>query len=127
MSKLSTFQSSLNNFGKDVYEEHGRVLKRMSRSIVTDVIMNTPVDSGRARGNWQLGVNSVPEGETGRLDKDGNVTLNECLSNLSKSRAGDKITITNNVPYIEALENGHSNQAPAGMVALAVEKAKLIG
>jgi len=30
------------------------------------------------------------------------------------------ITIYNNLEYIEALENGHSQQAPAGMVAVSL-------
>jgi hypothetical protein len=37
-------------------------------------------------------------------------------------KAGDTIYLTNNLPYIRRLEEGYSQQAPAGMVALTVQE-----
>ena len=41
---------------------------------------------------------------------------------MQSAKAGQDTvwTIANNLPYVEALENGHSKQAPAGMVKLAL-------
>ena len=56
--------------------------------------VETPVDTNEARSGWQLD-----------------------LSNPSVP------TITNNVAHIAALNDGHSNQAPAGFVEAVVDKA----
>ena len=60
-------------------------------ALVMDMFRNiqirTPVDTGRARGNWHV-------------EFDGEQSA----------------TIYNNLPYMERLENGWSKQAPAGMV-----------
>ena len=127
MSNLSQFRTGLASFSGEVFENHGQLLKRVARSVITDVIAGTPVDTGHARANWQVGVNEVPTDELMIVDPDGAATTLKCLSQLSKSRAGDIISVVNNVPYIDELENGHSGQAPNGIVAVAVERAKLIG
>ena len=130
-NNLSTFRAGLTNFGDQVFESYGKGLKKVARQIITDVIDNTPVNvrdethAGHAKANWQVGVNSVPSGEIEGTDKEGSKTTSTCLAQLSKSRAGDVITLTNNVPYIQALEEGHSTQAPAGMVAVAVARARM--
>ena len=123
---ILNFQSALANFGGEVYEAHGKLIKRVARSIVTDVIAGTPVDTGHAKGNWQIGINSAPTNELSRNDPTGSETLQECMSEITKAKSGDIIVLTNNVPYIQELEYGHSNQAPNGMVSVAVEKARLI-
>lgn len=39
------------------------------------LVMLTPVDTGRARGNWQVTVGSPAVGEIDREDKDGSATI----------------------------------------------------
>lgn len=73
---------------------------------------------GRARGDWVLGVNSVPEGETGRLDPSGEATLADIRSAIPQKAGGNIYYITNNAPHARPLEDGWSTQAPAGMVGL---------
>lgn len=67
------------------------------RALVLDIFRNiqirTPVDTGRARGNWQVEFNGSQEA-----------------------------TIYNNLPYIERLENGWSQQAPTGMVRITLSE-----
>ena len=50
--------------------------------------------------------------------------LKEAEQTASGSQLGDDIWISNNLPYIEALEEGHSQQAPHGMVALSLAEAE---
>lgn len=77
---------------------------------------------GRFRGNWQIGLDTLPTEETGRIDKTGSRTLNAGMSVLEQFRVGQvqTIYIANNVPYAIPLEYGHSKQAPNGMVRLSV-------
>ena len=81
------------------------------------------MDTGRARGSWTISVNQAdrsvlppaPPGQVyppppiGALD----VRINE------------QIVISNNLPYILELENGHSQQAPVGMAAVSIEEVQL--
>jgi hypothetical protein len=77
---------------------------------------------GRFRGNWQIGLDTLPTEETGRVDKTGSRTLSAGMSVLEQFKVGQvqTIYIANNVPYAIPLEYGHSKQAPNGMVRLSV-------
>ena len=44
---------------------------------------------------------------------------------VESSVPGDAIWISNNLPYIETLKHGHSQQAPKGMVKLLIEEVNL--
>lgn len=44
---------------------------------------------------------------------------------ITEAGLGDTIHITNNTEYGEALENGHSGQAPLGMVKITFEEVKV--
>lgn len=79
---------------------------------------------GRFRGNWQVGLDIQPDGETGRIDKSGNMTMAVGNYMLEQFKVGTKaIYFTNNVPYAYRLEFGHSSQAPNGMVRITAEDA----
>lgn len=73
---------------------------------------------GTFRGGWQLGVDSIPGGQTGRLDPSGEVTQATLRAAIPELAGGHVYYITNNVVYGPALETGHSTQAPAGMVGI---------
>ena len=85
------------------------------------VQISTPVDTGRARSNWFITINAPsdacnPEGHYGM----GNIAVNMPQGlNISIT---DTIFITNNTPYIKALNNGHSRQAPRRFVQLAAAR-----
>ena len=73
---------------------------------------------GHFRANWQLGVGSMPVGDIDAIDKTGAATMAKIRADLPKQAAGKVYYIANNAPYAQALEEGHSTQAPHGMVAL---------
>lgn len=77
---------------------------------------------GRFRGNWQIGLDTLPTTETGKIDKSGIPTLATGKGVLERFKVGTTQTIyfANNVPYAVPLEYGHSKQAPNGMVRIAV-------
>ena len=69
---------------------------------------------GNARGNWHCTIGSPFVGE------DRTSTVEKIQSTIPR-RAGSVVYLTNNVPYIGALEyDFHSRQAPAGMVRVSV-------
>lgn len=77
---------------------------------------------GRFRGNWQIGMDTLPVTETGAVDKSGSKTKAAAMTILNSFKVGttQTIYIVNNVPYAIPLEYGHSKQAPNGMVRLSL-------
>ncbi len=81
------------------------------------------MDTGRARSNWQVNLDGPATGVVEPLDRSGQTAMDRGQVVVSSYRGGgknDSIHITNNLPYIERLNEGHSAQAPTGFVELAV-------
>lgn len=92
--------------------------RKVSLDVLARLIHRTPVDTGRARGNWQLAVGAIPRGEIRPLTAE--LIAQEAIPRLAVLEAGDTVYISNNVPYIVPLERGSSRQAPNGMVRLTI-------
>ena len=86
------------------------VFRGTSLDIFSKVILRTPVDTGRLRGNWQasLNVSSKDTTESTKLPKPKKTT--------DKAKITDKLYLINNLPYAPIIEHGASQQAPLGMV-----------
>ncbi|TDB44112.1 hypothetical protein [Photorhabdus luminescens] len=98
--------------------------KRMRVNDSMDYYKPPGYTGGAFRGNWQVSFDSPAEGETGRIDKNGNMT--KAVGNLmiDSFKVGMKaIYFTNNRPYAYKLEFGHSSQAPNGMIRITAEEA----
>ena len=89
-----------------------QVMKEATAEAAARVIERTPVDTGFARANWFPVVN-------GRQAAGGTGAVVASVS-FSGVQVGDRIGVVNNVEYIRALEYGHSQQAPQGMVRVTV-------
>jgi hypothetical protein len=69
---------------------------------------------GRFRANWQIGL-SPDEPEVDSTD------ISTALSQIAPlPPPGETLWVFNNVPYAARLENGWSQQAPTGIVSLAL-------
>ena len=104
---------------------------RTALDLMNRIVLKTPVDTGRARGNWQLTQRSpaedmVPEtsAKVSSSETPPSAILMEAEQTASGAQLGDDIWISNNLPYIDALEEGRSQQAPHGMVALSLAEAE---
>ncbi len=71
---------------------------------------------GHFRGNWQLGVGVVPQGEIAGVDTDGSGLGGRVIAKIPEDASGKVYWLANNVPYAMRLEYGYSRQAPKGMV-----------
>lgn len=97
----------------------GRLKKRARVSDSMDIKAPAGYSGGRFRGNWQVGLDAAPQGETGQVDKSGGKTLAAGTLVIERFRVGmQAVYFTNNVPYAYPLEFGHSSQAPGGMVRI---------
>ena len=92
-------------------DETGRAI---TLELFGSVIKDTPVDTGRARGNWQTSLGSPKDSEINRNGS--GPALAEVASESAKFCMGKVIYLANNLPYIYRLEFGWSQQQPGGMV-----------
>jgi len=117
------FRGDLRKFADKLGIRFEDVVTKIALDMYANIIKRTPVDTGRARASWNLGIGSIdasvaPEGAIkSEAEKLLNATTRLAQADLTTV---ERIYITNNLPYIEALENGHSKQAPSGMLAITV-------
>jgi hypothetical protein len=100
-----------------------RVQKRIGLDVLRRVVLATPVDTGRARGNWQVSIDSFPDDEFDQMDKSGGGTITAGFAVMQNPKIYRQTVISNNVPYIGRLNDGYSKQAPAGFVEAAIDQA----
>jgi len=128
-TNIQEFNADLTRFSKTLTEtQFIRILRKIGLQLLRAIVMRTPVDTGRARANWQVTINTDSiESASDSTDKSGGSTISKgssvlgVLRNMSINQI-QSIFISNNVEYIVDLENGHSGQAPRGMVYLSVRQ-----
>lgn len=73
--------------------EKDRFIDGLTNELLVEARKHTPIDKGQARRGWR------------------------------KEKSFRQTSIVNRVPHIEALENGHSKQAPNGITKPAIREA----
>lgn len=90
-------------------------VKRTTKSIAKDIVKASPIDTTRFVSNWNAALNT-PDLTIDKKSGGGFIDI------INKMKIGDEFFFTNNLPYALRLEFGWSDQAPSGMVRLAVAK-----
>lgn len=100
-------------------------ISALSTNITAELIERTPVDTGWARANWVPGIgapftgnteNLTPEERQRMVPAQGGSQQTATAALLSYQIERGNVFISNNVPYIVALSEGSSTQAPSGFV-----------
>ena len=73
---------------------------------------------GHARANWSHSIGALVNQEFKEIDATGGASIDRIISSVPIKAAGKVHYIQNSLPYMQALEDGHSTQAPAGIVAV---------
>jgi hypothetical protein len=109
-----SFASDVAKFAKLTNASMDETGRAIALELFSSIIKDTPVDTGRARGNWQTSI-GTPKG--GQVTRNGEgPALAEAASETAKFGMGKLVWLSNNLPYIYRLEYlGWSNQAPDGM------------
>ena len=106
VQNLGEFQRALDAALIELSEDDAKKLvKKIIFDALRGFVLGTRVDTGRARGGWQVSRNTAVR-SSDRLDKTGTAVLNQGLSQLAgMDISQDTIFIQNNVVYIGILEN----------------------
>ena len=103
----------------------GRLKKGLKINDSMTIVKPDGYVGGRARGNWQCSLNAPITSEIDRIDANGIGPRAEVRATV---KVGEVNYLSNNVPYIRRLEfEGHSKQAPDGMVRISLERFGNIG
>lgn len=112
----NSLNAILKRFSDATEEEADRALRAVTIKLWGDVILSTPVDSGRARGAWFITTGSpsrfrpnIIASAFARLSGQGSLSSKGpayIAANTAKGMFGKKWFLTNNLPYINILEFG---------------------
>lgn len=94
--------------------------KQIIIELFSSVILDTPVDTGRLRGNWLISMDE-PKTESVQITDPSGATTIENVTKLANALPAGKdkaVFLTNNLPYAYRVEyDGWSHtKAPRGMV-----------
>ncbi|QPI03692.1 HK97 gp10 family phage protein [Campylobacter concisus] len=106
----------IDNFSAKAQEKVLKIFKKSVIDLTSDIISDTPVDTGRLKNNWFPSVGVV---STEATEATANEAGDRANSFVSNQLALDKtFYFTNNLPYAFRIEfEGWSkNKAPQGMV-----------
>ena len=115
------FAESLNKLCQRAGGKAELVVRRAALELQSGMIEKSPVDTGRFKGNFQCGVGAMNTSTSDAADKSGQGAVGRTETVLEGWKPGQTIWLTNSLPYARRLENGWSQQAPAGMVRLTVQ------
>ena len=112
-----SFEQQIKKIIVDREKETTNIFRAISFQLFDRIIRRTPVDTGRARANWNADIDSADLSTTDEQDKSGGSTSAKMQDKTLKAQLGNTLYLTNNLDYIGELEYGHSlDQAPDGMV-----------
>ena len=123
-----SFSRDIQKFTEKAKRNHEQLVRGVKTELFTAVVKDTPVDTGRLRGNWQATLNKKAAGKLGKRSE--GAVMSEIMANLGD--ATDTSYLTNNLPYAPVIEygqypnpskddsgktvSGYSRKAPEGMV-----------
>ena len=110
----------LDEFDELVEEKLTVVVQKIAIEGLSRVVMKSPVDTGRFRGNWTVSINSESDAISSNTDPSGGPTIAAGSAVANGISMPQVIWLQNNLPYGPRLEDGYSKQSPTGMVAVTV-------
>lgn len=113
-SSAEGFSRALATLGRFCTDNYDAIVTKTVIDLFASIVELTPVDTGRARANWAMSMDLNDKGDF--------VDLTDMAEFEYTTKRGDTIWIWNNLVYIVPLEEGHSKQAPRGMVALSLQR-----
>lgn len=115
MGNARQFGVEIDQFMGRSVADMAKLVRELTITAIDALVRLTPVDTGRARNGWQVGLGVRPTG-TGFGGAGG--------AALALAAMGDRpqnVWIVNPVIYTEFLDQGSSRQAPQGMLRPTVD------
>ena len=120
----ATFKRDFSKVLQRAGDKASTVVRSSAIRIGSGMVIKSPVDTGRFKGNWQYGADSVNTDTSSPPDKSGSATIARIVTGAQAWKAGQTMYMTNSLPYAKRLEYGWSKWAPAGVVRITVMEFK---
>ncbi|WP_054882165.1 hypothetical protein [Pseudomonas sp. NBRC 111128] len=118
MAKSRGWSTPPSMFADAVEEALTQRVRVIALAMLNEIVLRSPVDTGRFRGNNIVSIGAPVYVDPGYQDKNGSETVRRGLSALSGLEPFTQVFLQNSLPYAEAIENGHSKQAPSGVYSV---------
>jgi hypothetical protein len=112
---MKTFKQALDNLA----EMPEKVVRGTLLGLASRIIDDTPVDTGRLRGNWQASFDAAKNSKLQRTQTStgSGAATGEAEQVIGRYQPGQTFYLTNNLPYAYTIEFGGSKvKAPQGML-----------
>lgn len=131
---MTSFERSIENFIKKAKKNPELVVRQVTIKLYSQIILASPVDTGRFRMNWQASYGTPATGILLAEDKSGSRAIANATNFVMNSAKWDEFRFTNNLPYAATIEfggypgngpntvGGFSRQAPQGVVRVTVSR-----
>jgi hypothetical protein len=130
MTTMRGFSNRIKEIATGVEKNTDVMMRKTVITVASAVALRTPVATGRARANWRTNiggpltsqVTTFPAGTNGSTGAAAaGQAINDATTKMAGySKSGVPIYISNNLPYIDRLNKGHSKQAPAAFIESAI-------
>lgn len=117
MATPAVFAKRIETVGLKIEGNVEQGLRKAVLAIDNALVSTTPVDTGRARSNWLANLDSPSLDTTKATVPSARTATTVQRFKLGRNTA---IHLTNNLPYIKSLDEGTSQQQPAGFVKRAI-------
>lgn len=121
----SDFRAQLDAAYKTKVEERlHKGVRITALQVFRNIVQTTPVKYGVAKLSWNIDINVIDvtvataPAQAPDASFDGS---EKALQAVASFKLDDIIYISNNLPYIRALNDGHSKQAPSGYIDAAID------
>ena len=133
-----SFALDIKKFAQKAGDNADMVVREVVLDIGRSLVEETPVGNpdlwqnpdnkpdgyvgGHAKANWSHSIGALVNQEFKEIDATGGASIDRIISSVPVKAAGKVHYIQNSLPYMQALEDGHSSQAPNGFVGLTALK-----
>lgn len=122
------FEADLERASEALSIAVGDIVDKLGFDLMDNIVQRTPIDRGTAAGNWQASEGEQPLKRVVEFEGSRDDALASSVGSFAEVAGGQpfrQVWLGNFLPYIERLEFGHSKQAPAGMVRVALAEAEI--
>ena len=132
---MGDFAMQIKQFNAKTEKQGSALVRKICLDLSRRIIKKTPVDTGRARANWQASITTPASVIIELNDKSGAQSIAKAGA-VASNAWGNVFYLTNNLPYAAVLEyglygtgasatektngTGYSVQAPNGMVRVSI-------
>jgi hypothetical protein len=106
----------------ELEKQVNKVARMATFFIDQNLILETPFDTGEAKGSWQVSANTPITSDNDVNDVSGSLTISKAKAFIDSNAqlVYPTFYIRSNKPYMEKLNNGYSDQAPKPFVDAAI-------